>query len=175
MTFRAITFAQRHRWTVMVVALFIVVSTAMGLYVGNRPSREMATRVNRTTNQQRDGWVQFFRRGESSLSIDETGAHFKLAQNGRRLCLGDPEDPKSVQHMEFVTQFTLTKPDEKFWSPDHHGSAIFTVKRITPEGVVLSYSTSFDGRSFGEDLFSIDVGEITLEPFQSRFGQDIQK
>ena len=157
-----------------VMFLVVVVGAAIGVSVRNRPPREIEARIERTTNQEQVWWVKFFRRGESSLSIDETGAHFRLAQNGRGLCLGDPSDPNTVQQMEFVTQFTLSKPGEMFWSPDDHGSATFTVKQITPEGVVLSYHTSFDHRSFGKNLESIDEGEITLEPFENRSGPETE-
>ena len=111
--------------------------------------------------------VTFFHRGETSLSIDAAGAHFRTARNGRGICLGDPEDPQSHREMTFVPEFALSQPGEKFWSPDHHGSAAFTVKRITQEGVVLGYRSSFDFTSFGQNVLSIDEGEITLEPFQN--------
>ena len=72
--------------------------------------------------------------------------------------------------MTFVSEFTLSKPGEKLWSPDHHGCAYFTVKRITPEGVVLSYRSTFDSHSFGDNVNYIDEGEITLEPFPNPSG-----
>lgn len=127
----------------------------------------MESRVERTTNKHRDWWVNFFRRSDASLSIDATGTHLRVTRNGRGICLGDPDDPRSHGQIKFVTELTLTRPGEKFWSSDHHGSAVFTVERITPEFVVLGYRSSFDSTSFGQNVLSIDEGEITLEPFQN--------
>ena len=167
---------ERHdsmrRFLLVMLLVAAVVGAAFGVYIRNQRPRQIEPRIERTTNQGQDWWVKFFRRGESSLSIDETGAHFQLSQNGRGLCLGDPDDPKSLKQMEFVSQFTLSKPGEIFWSPDHHGSATFTVKSITPEGVVLNYRTTFSHLAFGKNLVSIDEGEITLEPFQNQSGQE---
>ncbi len=157
----------RRFWLVMFLASTIAGATLCA-FIRNPGPRRIEPHIKYTTNQAQDWMLKFFQRAGSTLSIDNTGAHFQMAHNGRGFCLGDPDDPTTLQHMTFVSQFTLSKPGEIFWSPDHHGSAIFTVKQIAPEGLVLSYRTEFDSRSFGKNVISIDEGEIKLEPFQSQ-------
>jgi hypothetical protein len=120
-----------------------------------------AEKVERTTNQQKDWFEPFFRKAAISLSIDSTGAHFRTRRDARKFCLGAPREPMG----EFQFEFTLSKPGEVFYSPDHHGMMIFTVKRITADAIVIGYESSFDHRSFGKNLVTKDEGEFTLHPF----------
>lgn len=47
--------------------------------------------------------------------------------------------------------------------PDDHGNMLFTVGKITKEGVYIKYRTEFDHNSFGKNLITIDKGQVFLE------------
>lgn len=123
-------------------------------------------KVEHTTNKYRGSMEQLFKRASVALSIDKAGAHFQTRPDGPKFCLGDPR--KGVHATEFQFDFTLSKPGEVFFSPDHHESRIFTVKRVDPDKVVLQYETEFDHRSFGKNLITTDSGEIKLSPLKNQ-------
>ncbi len=142
----------------LLLLIIVCVAVAVGFSRGCS-QKEVEPVVKYTMNEQKDWMVQFFQESLVSLAIDDAGAHFQ----GSRFYLGDPMAPGALN---LSSQFTLSKPGEMFWSPDHHGSRIFTVLRITPGEIVLSYRSEFDHQSFGKNLTTIDEGEFTLEPFQ---------
>ena len=94
-----------------------------------------------------------YRRG-ASLVINSGGAHFA---GGEKFRLGHPRDDD--WRADYVTEFTVSRPGEVFWWPDHHGSVIFIVKIVEPGKVVLRYETSRSAPLDG-------AGEITLLPFK---------
>ena len=77
--------------------------------------------------------------------------------------LGDPRRQKH-DAMEFVSEFSLSKPGESFWWPDKHSFVIFTLEQLDRDKLVLRYEHSFADVD-GERV--IDSGEVTLFPFQS--------
>ena len=57
----------------------------------------------------------------------------------------------------------ILAPGESFQGPpDHHSSTSLTMLKIDSSGLKLSYEMRFDHRSFGEDLITIDNGNISL-------------
>ena len=123
-------------------------------------------KVEQTTDRENEGLGQFLRKSALSLSIDGNGAHFQMRPNGARFRLGDPEKCEETD-AGWKFQLNLCKPGMVIYSPDHHGRKIFTVKRITADGILLEYFTTFDHRSFGENLITQDRGEIELHPFSN--------
>lgn len=53
--------------------------------------------------------------------------------------------------------------------PDDHGSSSCTVDSIDQSGVILSYTNSFDHRSFGKNLISNDRGTFRLSWLTTEF------
>ncbi len=151
----------------LLLSIIVCVAVAIGISRGCSQNRkEIELVVMHTTNVQHDWMVEFLHKSLVSLAIDDVGAHFQTPNDRSRFCLGNPEAVSSLNPMKFSSEFTLSKPGEMFWSPDHHGSRIFTVKRITTGEIVLSYRMTMNYRSFGKNLFTIDEGEFTLEPIQ---------
>ena len=55
----------------------------------------------------------------------------------------------------------------KITHPDDHGSTSYTVSKITDEGVVFQYESSFSHQSFGKNLITIDQGTFLLQWFDA--------
>ena len=122
-------------------------------------------KIESATNKDKKWLVQLFQKSAASLSIDSEGAHFHIRPDQAKFCLGNPFASNGGQSSSFQFEFTLTKPGEMFYSPDHHSMRIFKVKQITPDKLVLSYETTFDHHPFSKDLVTKDSGEIELLPF----------
>jgi hypothetical protein len=103
--------------------------------------------------------VSFLKNASHSLRIDPTGAHFVTRHFGPKFKMGDWRLPETK---EWQFEFTLSKPGERFFSPDKHGGREFVVKRVTADSIVLGYKES----SMGQVVMS-SSGEITLRPFDN--------
>lgn len=121
-------------------------------------------RSEQTENKYRDFAVGSFKRPGGSFSINASGAHFRIGPNTAKFVIGDPQDGENIK---FESEFTLSKPGDMFYRPDHHGTMVFTVKSIVADTIVISYRVTFDYRSFGENLVTTDVGEFALQPFDN--------
>ena len=53
----------------------------------------------------------------------------------------------------------------KITHTDDHGSTSYTVSKITDEGVIFQYESSFHHQSFGKNLITIDQGTFPLQWF----------
>jgi len=109
-------------------------------------------------------WTGFFHRQAKSLSLDEQGAHFVTRKDGRKFVLGDPDNPEVLRNHHFSFDFTVSKPGDVFFCPDHHGIDRFEVVRIDPKTVVLRFRSRHN--LAGERQES--EGEFELAPFSSK-------
>lgn len=113
-------------------------------------------------NKETAQWQQFFQNALISLSIDDKGAHFKSRPYGPKFRV---ETSEANTKTDWDFDFTLSKPGERFSSPDKHSSRVFTVKEITKNTITLSYESISNYSDFGKNLITQDSGEITLHPF----------
>lgn len=90
-------------------------------------------------DQEAQSFARFFERAAHSLKIDAAGAHFHTRHFGPKFAMGnaDQQPPNGWQF-----EFTLTQPGERFYSPEHHSTREFIVKRITADSIVLGYKQS---------------------------------
>ena len=109
-------------------------------------------------------WTGFFHRQAKSLSIDEKGAHFVTRKDGRKFVLGDPDDPEVLRNHHFSFDFTVSKPGDVFFCPDHHGLDRFDVVRIDPKKLILHFRSRYYLRGERKD----SEGEFELAPFASK-------
>ena len=116
--------------------------------------------IERTANKDSEHWRVGFRKDLLSLTIDEAGAHFRFRENSRKFKIGSYSGTD-----DFQIEFTLSKPGQKFYHLDHHGSSEFIVKSIMADSIVIRYETRFDHRSFGKNLITEDFGEFTINAF----------
>jgi hypothetical protein len=58
--------------------------------------------------------------------------------------------------------FSLSVSDKFQSRPDKHASFAFELIRINKNGIILKYQATFDHRSFGKNLISIDEGELEI-------------
>jgi hypothetical protein len=70
---------------------------------------------------------------------------------------------RSQAHTELsVPLFFIYDLGDTFDLPDHHGNVRFTLKKISPAAIFLTYRTSFSHMSFGKNLVTIDEGELEI-------------
>src|SRR5262245_10791054 len=109
-------------------------------------------------------WTEFFHRQLKSLSIDEKGAHFVTRKDGRKFVLGDPDNAEVLRNHQFSFDFTVSKPGDVFFSPDHHGIDRFDVVRIDRTRLVLHFRSRYKLRGEGKE----SEGEFELAPFSNK-------
>ena len=142
------------------IALLICSFTFYCNYAENSNEPEL----QKTTNKYQESLSEFFKQACISLSIDQFGAHFSMRHDGAKFCIGDPQKAGTSTTYQF--EFTISKPGDIFYSLEHHGIKVFTVKSIDSDRIVLKYLSKFDHRSFSKNLLTEDLGEITLKQFQ---------
>lgn len=116
--------------------------------------------IERTTNKNSEPFRIGFRKDLLSLTIDEAGAHFRFRENSRKFRIGSRSGTD-----DFQTQFTLSKPGQKFYHLDNHGGSEFIVKSIMADSIVIRYETRFSHHSLGKNLVTEDFGEFTINAF----------
>ena len=60
------------------------------------------------------------------------------------------------------SEFTLGIGENFRSQPDHHIASTFELKHVGPSSLSLRYLNTIDRRSFGENLVSVDEGEVEL-------------
>ncbi|MGZ8217195.1 hypothetical protein [Methylomagnum sp.] len=60
------------------------------------------------------------------------------------------------------SEFLLGEGERFMARPHRHGNAIYEVRQINEESIVIRYKTDFDSRSFGKDFISSDTGEVAI-------------
>jgi hypothetical protein len=63
---------------------------------------------------------------------------------------------------KWTNKFILRKGDRFQTQSDHHAYFFFEIERLNPASVSIRYSSTFDHRSFGKNLITIDEGEVEL-------------
>lgn len=122
------------------------------------------TKFEQTANQYLDSSAGIFKRPGCTLSIDASGAHFRIRPITGGFVIGDPKDRRN---MKLQSEFSLSKPCEMIYNFTRHSLMVYTVKSISADAIVISYRLTFDQRSFRKNLVTEDVGTFTLEPFDN--------
>jgi len=60
-------------------------------------------------------------------------------------------------------RFVLGMGDRFRTQPDHHVATFFTIQQVNAASVLLRYSNTFDYRSFGKNLITVDEGEVEIQ------------
>jgi hypothetical protein len=64
---------------------------------------------------------------------------------------------------KWTTRFVLGMGDRFRTLPDHHAATYFTIQQVNATSVLLRYSSTFDHRSFGKNLITVDEGEVEIQ------------
>ncbi len=113
-------------------------------------------------NERRDEIAGELRSRFKSLAIQNNTARLQAGGGGK--AVGNRLQDSAGNNI--TSELTLTMTGDTFSLGEYHGGTLFTVRRITPEGVILSYTHTFSGyNGMGGQLVSQDKGEITLTPF----------
>jgi hypothetical protein len=100
-------------------------------------------------------------RGATTEYLTAHIVHVKPASGGVSF-VTDGELGLYQKGQEWSRSFTVGPGEQFRTKPDHHALSYFEVKQVNAASVVLKYSSSFDQRSFGKNLTTIDEGEIEL-------------
>ena len=109
-----------------------------------------------TTHNKEKEWIENHL-SQHLLSVSFKNKKVCFVSDGQ-LGIFNNNDP----HKWWITEFSLGKNDSFFGQPDHHAHHEFRILDFNSTHVILEYKSSFDHRSFGPDLITIDVGEIKL-------------
>jgi len=102
---------------------------------------------------------QFLERFQSSiLHLWPEGDGVRILTNGE--FLGENEYEHITE--SWINDFHCDIGGMFIQKPDRHVSVKFTLKEIRDDGVILSYESSFDHRSFGKDLITKDKGTFKV-------------
>jgi len=113
-------------------------------------------RVERTSGANRAEMESLLNNHLISLTRNSNGVSF--ASDGR---VGIRDSAGTWQKA-----FVLGQGEKFMEEPDHHMSATFEVVNVKAGSVVLKYVSTFDRRSFGKNLITVDEGEIEI-PYKS--------
>lgn len=130
--------------------------------------------IQETKNKQARSWEDFLYK------------HLRTFDVGEVEYVGVPGDElPSVNHatVHVVSDGSLVSVDKRepdfylrrgdvFVLPDHHGSVKFVLKNIYFGGADFEYESTFDHRSFGKNLLTVDRGMVRLDFKKRRLGRD---
>jgi len=90
--------------------------------------------------------------------------HFVFPENSYGIMVETTPDTKyrELIYPSWTGDFVLRVGESFRARPDHHSSGQYTLKAIEPTGIVLSYDTRFDHRSFGKNLINVNRGELRI-------------
>ncbi|NBX02957.1 MAG: hypothetical protein EBR02_02600 [Alphaproteobacteria bacterium] len=122
---------------------------------------QLGPKIEKTVNKDSELLQKNLQESLEYLRIDEKGAHLKMLPNRMRLF----RDTGDSTRLERLDDYTL-QSGESIRTLDHHSMLRLTVKSISSSAMVFEYTDTFDHRSFGKDLITMDMGEFTLRPFE---------
>ncbi len=107
--------------------------------------------IKHTVGQQKEWVIEYINKSMSEISLTQSGkVHFVRTNFNPKF--------KMPEHLK---EFDLSA-GETFSHPDDHGGTTFLVKEIRKSGVILEYKSTFDHRSFGKKVITIDEGQIDV-------------
>ncbi|HEX2586124.1 MAG TPA: hypothetical protein VHL14_13420 [Steroidobacteraceae bacterium] len=111
-----------------------------------------STQTEVTTNKNKEGMTSYVNAHITSVAVGTDKVRF--VTDGRIIPATHPVPANEP--------FFINIGERLRTAPDHHTSTEFVYKGIRDGSVLLEYEQTFDHRSFGKNLITIDRGEVLV-------------
>ncbi len=120
---------------------------------------EIAVKKEFTENKEKEWHEKQLNENIVKIEYDNDSVHF--VSTGRfGLYI---ESPTFTGQRDWIIDFHLKIKDNFYHQPDHHALMDYELFNFNENFLTLKYTSSFDHRSFGKNLITIDTGIINLK------------
>ncbi len=138
---------------IIYIILFVLPISFISCNAESSPKKEF------TENQEKNWHSEKLNDNLSKIEYIDNSVHFV---SGGRFGIFS-KSKEFPNEKDWATDFTLKKGEKFYNQPDHHACIDYEIIDFDKNSVKLKYTSSFDHRSFGNNLITTDKGVIELK------------